>query len=263
MSRESVAKIELDKAEARLRKNGDLARKIAEFLKNKSNEVDALLNGREKYIQINDKKYTETDLKKAKFGTTLTGLSKTIFGGLDDYADGQSGARIAVGVVADIAMFAITRAVPGLGWVTLWYDIGAILDKLDGNDSGIFDLRKQIQDLFTDDLSYIDMEAAAKGILRITMPDKTVYARPLSSSFFPYGVTPSGLLTGDYKDDVLLGGYGDDTLMGKGSGDLLIGGYGNDTYLATSNDIIRDDDHKGSVYFKGHKLTGILIANAL
>ena len=38
MSRESVAKIELDKAETRLRKNGDLARKIAEFLKNKSNE---------------------------------------------------------------------------------------------------------------------------------------------------------------------------------------------------------------------------------
>ena len=51
--------------------------------------------------------------------------------------------------------------------------------------------------------------------------------------------------------------------MGKGSGDLLIGGYGNDTYLATSRDIIRDDDHKGSVYFKGHKLTGIFIANVL
>ena len=46
--------------------------------------------------------------------------------------------------------------------------------------------------------------------------------------FFPYGVAPSGLLTGDYKDDVLFGGYGDDTLMGKGSGDLLIGDMGND-----------------------------------
>lgn len=73
------------------------------------------------------------------------------------------------------------------------------------------------------------MNALQKGILKVTMPDKTVYARPLSSLFFPYGVTPSGLLlTGDYKDDVLLGGYGDDTLMGKGGGDLLIGGYGND-----------------------------------
>lgn len=160
-------------------------------------------------------------------------------------------------------MLFATKFIPVVGWVTLWYDIGAMLDKLDGNDSGIFDLRKQIQDLFTDDLSDIDKNALNKGILRITMPDKTVYARPLSSSFFPYGVTPSGLLTGDYKDDVLFGGYGDDTLMGKGGGDLLIGGYGNDTYLATSHDIIRDDDHKGSVYFKGHKLAGILIANTL
>ena len=102
---------------------------------------------------------------------------------------------------------------------------------MDGKDSGIFDLRKQTQNLWDkitgDGLSDIDMNALQKGILKVTMPDKTVYARPLSSSFFPYGVTPSGLLTGDYKDDVLFGGYGDDTLMGKGGGDLLIGGYGN------------------------------------
>ena len=114
----------------------------------------------------------------------------------------------------------------------IWYDIGNLLDKLDGKDSGIFDLRKQAQNLWDkitgDGLSDIDMNALQKGILKVTMPDKTVYARPLSSSFFPYGVTPSGLLlTGDYKDDVLLGGYGDDTLMGKGDGDLLIGGYEN------------------------------------
>ena len=227
MSRESVAKIELDKAEARLRKNDDLARQLAELFKDMANDANMSLGSFERYVDINGKRYTEADLKKVNFGTTISGLSKAALGGLNDYLDGQSGTRIAVGVIADIAMFAITRAVPGLGWVTLWYDIGALLDKLDGNDSGIFDLRKQIQDLFTDDLSDIDKNALNKGILRITMPDKTVYARPLSSSFFPYGVTPSGLLTGDYKDDVLFGGYGDDTLMGKGSGDLLIGGYGN------------------------------------
>lgn len=46
-----------------------------------------------------------------------------------------------------------------------------------------------------------------KNILKVTMPDGTVYARPLSASFFPYGVTPSGLLTGgnDYTNDVLFG----------------------------------------------------------
>ena len=97
-----------------------------------------------------------------------------------------------------------------------------------------------------------------KNILKVTMSDGTVYARPLSSSFFPYGVTPSGLLTGGngYTNDVLFGGYGDDTLMGKNGSDLLIGGAGHDTYNATYGDIIRDSDGKGEVYFKGHKLTG-------
>ena len=151
----------------------------------------------------------------------------------DDYADGQSFGHTVVGAAVDFGLIAITKFIPVVGWITLWYDIGNLLDKLDGKDSGIFDLRKQAQNLWdkiTDDgLSDIDMNALQKGILKVTMPDKTVYARPLSSSFFPYGVTPSGLLlTGDYKDDVLLGGYGDDTLMGKGDGDLLIGGYGND-----------------------------------
>ncbi|WP_298704076.1 hypothetical protein [uncultured Campylobacter sp.] len=60
--------------------------------------------------------------------------------------------------------------------------------------------KHKIWDKITGDgLSDIDKNALNKGILRITRPDKTVYARPLSSSFFPYGVTPSGLLTGDYK----------------------------------------------------------------
>ena len=97
-----------------------------------------------------------------------------------------------------------------------------------------------------------------KNILKVTMPDGTVYARPLSASFFPYGVTPSGLLTGGngYTNDVLFGGNGNDTLMGKDGSDLLIGGNGDDTYLATKGDTIKDSDGKGEVYFKGYKLTG-------
>ena len=138
---------------------------------------------------------------------------------IDDIADGQSLGHTAVGAAVDFGLFAITKFIPVVGWITLWYDIGNLLDKLDGKDSGIFDLRKQAQNLWDkisgDGLSDIDQEALKNGILKITMPDNTVYARPLSSSFFPYGVTPSGLLTGDYKDDVLFGGYGDDTLMGK------------------------------------------------
>ena len=97
-----------------------------------------------------------------------------------------------------------------------------------------------------------------KNILKITMPDGTVYARPLSASFFPYGVTPSGLLTGGngYTNDVLFGGNGNDTLMGKDGSDLLIGGNGDDTYLATKGDTIKDSDGNGSVHFNGHHLTG-------
>ena len=88
------------------------------------------------------------------------------------------------------------------------------------------------------------------------MPDGTVYARPLSPIFFPYGVTPSGYLEGKYKDDVLFGYYGDDTLEGGIGSDLLIGGNGDDTYKVGNGDIIRDSDHKGSVHFNGHHLTG-------
>ena len=160
------------------------------------------------------------------------GIGKALAGIADDYADGQSFGHTIVGAAVDFGLIAITKFIPVVGWVTLWYDIGNLLDKLDGKDSGIFDLRKQAQNLWDkitgDGLSDIDKNALNKGILRITMPDKTVYARPLSPIFFPYGATLSGLLTGDYKDDVLFGGYGDDALMGKGSGDLLIGGYGND-----------------------------------
>ena len=63
MSRELIAKQELDKAEARLRKNGDLVRKISEFLKNTASGSDISLNTYKKYIEINGKKYTDAELK--------------------------------------------------------------------------------------------------------------------------------------------------------------------------------------------------------
>ena len=56
MSRESVAKIELDKAEARLRKNDDLARKLAELFKDALSGANMSLGGLEKYVEINGKR---------------------------------------------------------------------------------------------------------------------------------------------------------------------------------------------------------------
>ncbi|SUW84720.1 hypothetical protein [Campylobacter hominis] len=90
-----------------------------------------------------------------------------------------------------------------------------------------------------------------KNILKVTMPDGTIYARPLSASFFPYGVTPSGLLTGGngWTNDVLFGGNENDTLQGGNGSDLLIGGDGFDTYNAGTLDIIRDSDGKGRVFY--------------
>ena len=64
MSRESVAKIELDKAEARLRKNDDLARQLAELFKDMANDANMSLGSFERYVDINGKRYTEADLKK-------------------------------------------------------------------------------------------------------------------------------------------------------------------------------------------------------
>ena len=260
MSRETVAQIELDKAEARLRKNGDLVRKLTELFKDAFSGADMSLNGLQRYTEINGKKYTKAQLDELGKKPGYAGIGKALAGIIDDIADGQSLGHTAVGAAVDFGLFAITKFIPVVGWITLWYDIGNLLDKLDGKDSGIFNLRKQAQNLWDkisgDGLSDIDQEALKNGILKITMPDNTVYARPLSSSFFPYGVTPSGLLTGDYKDDVLFGGYGDDTLMGENGSDLLIGGAGHDTYNATDGDIIRDSDGKGEVHFRGHKLTG-------
>ena len=45
MSRESVAKIELDKVEARLRKNSDLVRQLTELFKDALSGADMSLNG--------------------------------------------------------------------------------------------------------------------------------------------------------------------------------------------------------------------------
>lgn len=62
MSRETVAQIELDKAEARLRKNGDLVRKLTELFKDAFSGADMSLNGLQRYTEINGKKYTKAQL---------------------------------------------------------------------------------------------------------------------------------------------------------------------------------------------------------
>ena len=62
MSRELVAKQELDKAEVRLRKNSDLVRQLTELLKDAFSGADMSLNGLQRYTEINGKKYTKAQL---------------------------------------------------------------------------------------------------------------------------------------------------------------------------------------------------------
>ena len=65
-------------------------------------------------------------------------------------------------------------------------------------------------------------------------------------------------LTGGKGRDFLIGGVGDDILIGDDDNerDALVGGKGKDTYHAGNLDIIKDDDGKGEVYFKGDLLKG-------
>lgn len=65
-------------------------------------------------------------------------------------------------------------------------------------------------------------------------------------------------LTGGKGRDFLMGGVGDDTLIGDDDNerDALMGGKGKDTYRAGNLDIVKDDDGKGEVYFKGDLLKG-------
>ena len=70
------------------------------------------------------------------------GIGKALAGIVDDMADGQSFGHTAVGAAVDFGLIAITKFIPVVGWITLWYDIGNLLDKLDGKDSGIFEFAK-------------------------------------------------------------------------------------------------------------------------
>ena len=86
MSRELVAKQELDKAEVRLRKNSDLVRQLTELLKDALSGANMSLSGSEKYVEINSKRYTEIELDDY---IKKVGLANGLVGIADDYADGQ------------------------------------------------------------------------------------------------------------------------------------------------------------------------------
>ena len=284
MSRESVAKIELDRAYDRLLKNSNLTKELFELLIKEGVKTDEIFNNikffskygvdtedlvknyllakeRGEVSNVDDFFDNKRDLHTKIKNLEKIGLGINI---ANDFFDSQNAGRIVVGAIYDGGIMTASRLIPGVGQITLFFDVLNLIDKLSGGDGTTFDLRAQAQNLYdkltntTSDLP--DLDALKKGILKITMPDGTVYARPLSASFFPYGVTPSRLLTGGncYTNDVLFGGNENDTLQGGNGSDLLIGGDGFDTYNAGTLDIIRDSDGKGRVFLSSTniQLTG-------
>ncbi len=246
MSRESIAKVELDKAHQRLLENSKLTDEMLEALKNFSlvgkevSKIDEIFMETSNLF-INGKKIDPKAAKQLGMG----------FNVINDLANGKGLVRSSIGAGMDYGLYLLSYAIPGVGEALLVLDLLNLVDRVTFN-TGAFDIKGQILDIYdkltTDDLSDIDL---TNGILKVTMPDGTVYSRPLFENI-------SGLLTGGngYTNDVLFGGNKNDTLQGGIGSDLLIGGDGYDIYNAGTLDIIRDSDGKGEVYFKGHKLTG-------
>lgn len=69
-------------------------------------------------------------------------------------------------------------------------------------------------------------------------------------------VESKDLLLGEGGSDTLIGGRGGDVLIGGAGRDRLQGGEGNDTYVVDDGDIIRDDDLRGQIIWRGQRLTG-------
>ena len=116
-----------------------------------------------------------------------------------------------------------------------------------------FDVRDKFQKLYNAIMNTSnELPIIENGFMKITMPDGTVYARPLIDTGSKFS------LFGDSKSDVLFGGSGDDLLQGRSGDDLLLGGNGYDTYFVGGSDTIIDDDGKGRVFLSGSnkQLTG-------
>lgn len=155
---------------------------------------------------------------------------------------------------------AVSKFIPGIGQISLAFDVLNLITKISGGNAEVFDIRTKAQKLYdkitntTSDLP--DLDALKKGVLKITMPDGTVYARPLSKELrLAHGIIgePQGQISGGNKDDVLFGGSGNDTLQGGYGDDILIGKTGNDTYIFGEdfgNDtIIEENSDKNVIKF--------------
>ena len=229
MSRELVAKAELDRVEKMLEEAGIIRNGEVNLAKLFINDTSESLNT-----------LAKDRLEKLKYGKSGLFLVTQAGNIAVDLANGEAGVKSAINLAVDTILFVAQVTPVGMAI----YRANLIASHF-GYDIG--SLAGEIYDWATKEDKYKDY-ITQDGFLRVVMDDGTVYMRPLKGRY--------GLATGNYMNDVLFGGDWNDTLQGGNGSDLLIGGDGFDTYNAGTLDIIRDSDGKGSVHFNGYKLTG-------
>ena len=269
-SREATAKFELDKAEKEIFENakdfedlfkflqgaakgGELANSIY-TLSYDTNTKDLL----QKYMKA--KANGEVSSVEEFFGKKYTaqkwatGLGATggVMNMADEYSKGNYG-RMVAGAVADFGLIILPKFIKGSSPILIAIDIANIIDKATF-DTGLFDISNHLKNLYdklTGSRDGKKIEITDNGVLQVTMPNGTIYARP----FMP---NAQGSLFGNGKSDVLFGSNGNDMLIGHGGFDILIGGAGKDDYFVDNGDTIKDSDGKGRVFLSSTniQLTG-------
>jgi len=264
MSREKVAKEQLDKAYERLLANEDAVREFFNTLFKDSAEAAKYFNiyGGAKYSatygggiknlveeynkeRVGKKVFSVeefiADRKDLKKFNNATGIAGAVANFSRDLMAKQNNGRALTGLAADGLLIVASRSNP----VFLVLNVADLIDKMTLN-SGAFDLRAKAQKLYdkitNTSADLPDMDALRNGILKITMPNGDIYERVLEDTGKPH------VLSGGKKSDVLFGGSGNDILTGQGGGDLLIGGAGFDNYFVNAGDIIDDSDKQGRIF---------------
>ena len=263
MSRESVAKEVLDRAERRYIADN---KKAIDFLNKYWSSLSYGTSSIDSYKQIFEAINNGANINEAISRLNKSGdifilkIKAGVFGVITAAGNaklselkGEDSVEKLIGLGVDIGM-AIWSVTP-TGFVANTVNYAASM-------AG-YDLSQFFKDAYgkISGNGFNDVIITDNGFIRATMSDGTVYSRPASDELiklFHLAISKGGSLFGDGKDDVLFGGNGNDMLIGHGGADLLIGGNGKDDYFVDNGDTIKDSDGKGRVFlsYTNIQLTG-------
>ena len=263
MSRESVAKEVLDRAERRYIADN---KKAIDFLNKYWSSLSYGTSSIDSYKQIFEAINNGANINEAISRLNKSGdifilkIKAGVFGVITAAGNaklselkGEDSVEKLIGLGVDIGM-AIWSVTP-TGFVANTVNYAASM-------AG-YDLSQFFKDAYgkISGNGFNDVIITDNGFIRATMSDGTVYSRPASDELiklFHLAISKGGSLFGENKSDVLFGGNGNDMLIGHGGADLLIGGNGKDDYFVDNGDTIKDSDGKGRVFlsYTNIQLTG-------